>query len=65
MKLSAVRVGKLIWALIYGGLLCVGLGLALQRAGANWDVLVIAGGAAAIVAGVVLIWVRSRMRGPA
>ncbi len=60
MKPSTVE--KLVWVLIYGGLLGAGLGLSLQRshAGLGWT-LVVAGAVLAAI-GVVLIYVRSRMR---
>jgi hypothetical protein len=53
---------KLAWTLIYGGLLVLALGLAVQRteAGLGWT-LASAGGVVA-VAGALLIVVRSRMR---
>lgn len=52
-----------VWVLIYGGLLAVGLGLALQRQGEaalGWTLVVVGGIVTAV--GVVLIWVRSRMK---
>lgn len=52
-----------VWVLIYGGLLAVGLGLALQRQGdaaLGWTLVLVGGIVAAL--GVVLIWVRSRMK---
>jgi O-antigen/teichoic acid export membrane protein len=52
-----------VWVLIYGGLLAVGLGLAMQQQGtgaAGWA-LVVGGGVAAAV-GVLLIWLRSRRK---
>lgn len=52
-----------VWVLIYGGLLALGLGLAMQQQGAaaaGW-VLVVGGGLVAAV-GVVLIWLRSRRK---
>jgi hypothetical protein len=52
-----------VWVLIYGGLLAVGLGLALQRQGdaaLGWTLVLVGGIVAAV--GVVLIWVRSRMK---
>lgn len=54
--------GKLIWTLIYGGLLGAGLGLSVQRTddALGWSILT--GGAAAAAVGVVLIYVRSRMK---
>lgn len=53
----------LVWVLIYGGLLGVGLGLALQQQGRpslGWTVVVVGGIVAAM--GVLLIWVRSRRK---
>lgn len=52
-----------VWVLIYGGLLAVGLGLAMQQQGAGtagWG-LVVGGGVAAAV-GVLMIWLRSRRK---
>jgi hypothetical protein len=59
MKPSTLDV--LIWVLIYGGLLAVGLGLAVQRTDdpLGWGI-VTAGGMSSAV-GAVLIYVRSRM----
>lgn len=53
---------KLIWILIYGGLLAVALGLAVQRGDGSlgWGIVTVGGIVAAI--GVVLIVVRSRMK---
>jgi hypothetical protein len=53
----------LVWALIYGGLLLLALGVFVQRQGGSfgWALIGIGGGVAAI--GAVLIFVRSR-RGP-
>ena len=50
----------LTWVLIYGGLLTCGLGLAVGDRDAGLSLGLLAGGAAAAVGGVVLIWVRSR-----
>lgn len=52
-----------VWVLIYGGLLAVGLGLAMQQqgAGAAGQVLMVGGGVTAAV-GVLLIWLRSRRK---
>ncbi len=59
MKPSTVE--ALVWVLVYGGLLLLSLGIFVGRtdAGLGW-LLGLAGGAIA-VAGVVLIYVRSRM----
>ena len=56
------RLHKLIWVLIYGGLLTLVLGLASGRSDAalGWS-LVLGGGLAAAV-GVVLIAVRARLK---
>lgn len=61
MKNSTLE--TLVWVLIYGGLLSVGLGLALQRQGRpslGWTVA--AGGGIVAAVGVLLIWVRSRRK---
>ena len=62
MKPSTLE--TLIWVLIYGGLLLVGLGLAVQREHdpLGWSITVF--GAVAAAVGVVLIYVRSRMKNP-
>ena len=61
LKLLAGRIEALVWVLIYGGLLVFGLGVALSRGGLDygWSVSVV--GIVIAVAGVVLIYVRSRM----
>ena len=54
---------KLVWILLYGGLLAVGLGIALQQRGdaaLGWTLVV--GGSAVAAVGVLLIWVRSRQK---
>ena len=63
MKLPVVRVELLIWVLIYGGMLSCGLGIALSRGGQVHGWGVAAAGMVAAIAGVVLIWVRSRLVG--
>ncbi len=59
---TIARVERLVWILIYGGLLCLILGIALRDAtdGAGITMMVL-GGVVAVV-GVALIFVRSRMR---
>lgn len=58
----ATRVEVWVWVLLYGGLLAVALGVAVQRSDAalGWGITI--GGAVAATLGVVLIVVRSRMR---
>jgi hypothetical protein len=59
--MKPATVEALVWVLVYGGLLLLCLGLFVQRAdGPLGAVLMVAGGIVA-VAGVVLIYVRSRM----
>lgn len=59
--MSTARLDVLIWVLIFGGLVLLGLGIAVQRSDAalGWGMIV----AGAIVAaiGVLLIVVRSRI----
>jgi hypothetical protein len=53
---------RLIWTLIYGGLFALVLGLATRarEAVVGWTLIV--AGAFVAIGGVVLIWVRSRLR---
>ena len=59
---SVQRLHALIWTLIYGGLLTVVLGLSVQRTddAIGWS-MVVAGALVAAI-GVVLIYVRSRLK---
>jgi len=52
---------RLVWALIYGGLFAVVIGLATlaQDAATGWSLIV--AGACVTAVGVVLVWVRSRL----
>jgi hypothetical protein len=60
--MKASRLEALIWVLVYGGLIGVGLGLSVQRSDARLGYgLAIVGGVVA-VAGLALIYVRSRMK---
>ena len=61
MSTATQRVQKWTWALIFVGIVLLALGLSVQRNDAwlGWGIA--APGIALIVAGVVLIWVRSRM----
>ena len=56
------RLHSLIWALIYGGLLTVVLGIFVERSdeATGWTMLVL--GSLAAIAGFTLIYVRSRMK---
>jgi hypothetical protein len=59
--MSPKGIEKLVWVLIYGGLLLASLGAFVQREHnpIGWTMIVCGGIAAAT--GVVLIWVRSRL----
>jgi hypothetical protein len=54
---------RLVWTLIYGGLFTLVIGLATHSRDALTGWLLVVLGAVVAAAGVVLIWVRSRMRG--
>ena len=56
------RVESWVWLLIYGGMGLLGLGLSVQSTNATMGWSMVALGGAGALIGVVLIWVRSRMR---
>jgi vacuolar-type H+-ATPase subunit I/STV1 len=60
MKTSTLD--ALIWVLIYGGLLSIGLGVAVQRSNDLLGWSFVTGGALAALAGAALVFVRSRIR---
>ena len=62
VRLTTARVEALVWVMIYIGLFGVGVGWALQRGDVAWGWGLVAAGAALAVAGIVLIWTRSRMK---
>lgn len=53
----------LVWVLIYGGLLTLVLGLSVQRMDADTGWSLVLGGGAVAALGVVLIYVRSKIKG--
>lgn len=59
---AVARLQALIWVLIYAGLLTLVLGLSVQRMDADTGWLLVAGGALVAAVGVVLIYVRSRIK---
>ena len=61
--MSAQRIESLIWVLIYGGMLAACLGWFLSPVRGPWGELLTTGGLGVAAAGVVLIVVRSRMKG--
>ncbi|MDP3171701.1 MAG: hypothetical protein Q8M91_15325 [Polaromonas sp.] len=58
---TIARLQQLIWALIYGGLLTLVLGLSVQRSDEVLGWIMVVGGAIVAAIGFVLIYVRSRM----
>ena len=62
--MSTQALEKLIWTLIYGGLLAVCLGIFVLRAHVPIGATLVSVGAIAAAVGAVLIWVRSRMHEP-
>ena len=62
--MSTSTLDKLIWTLIYGGLLALCLGLFVLREHGSSGALFVTVGAIAAAVGAVLIWVRSRMQEP-
>ena len=59
MRTSTVE--ALVWVLVYGGLLLLCLGLFVLRGDATLGWLLLLAGGAIAVAGVALIYIRSRM----
>jgi len=59
--MKAARIGTWIWVLVYAGLILGGVGLAVQRGDPSlgWPITIVGG--ALIVAGALLVWIRSRM----
>ena len=60
--MPAQRIETLIWVLLYGGLLSLSLGWFVTPQRGPWGELMIAGGVGAVIVGVALIVVRSRMK---
>ncbi|MBA3592433.1 MAG: hypothetical protein H0W47_01355 [Polaromonas sp.] len=58
---SIVRLQKLIWVLIYGGLLTLVLGLSVQRTHEPLGWAMVVGGGIVATIGFSLIYVRSRL----
>ena len=56
------RLQKLIWVLIYGGLLTLVLGIATARTDASTGWVLMVGGGVVAAVGVVLIAVRARLK---
>ena len=61
-NLRLVRLERMVWVLIYGGLLSIVLGLFIDQSGAQDASLFYQIGGLAVGAGVVMIYIRSRLR---
>ena len=59
---AARRIQRWIWPLIYVGIFLLALGLSVQRGNAELGRGIAATGIAAMVVGIVLIWIRSRLK---
>jgi hypothetical protein len=62
---NTTKVEIWIWVLIYLGLILLGLGFSVRNSDASMGWVIAAFGLVLDVTGMVLIWVRSRMRGKA
>jgi hypothetical protein len=60
--MSAKRIEAWTWVLIYGGLVSLSLGWFVTPLQGPWGELMITGGIVAAIVGVVLIFVRSKMK---
>jgi hypothetical protein len=62
MPVNAAAVERWVWILIYGGLLSLCVGLFAGRSDAGLGAALVVGGVVAVLSGVLLIVVRSRMK---
>ena len=62
--MSTEKIDKLIWTLIYGGLISIAIGVATERNDMSAGWVLMSGGGIVSVVGAVLIYVRSRMKEP-
>lgn len=62
LSMSNAALQKLIWVLIYGGLLGVVLGLSIQKSDDPLGWAIVVGGAVSAAVGAVLLFVRSRRK---
>ncbi len=60
--MSARKVETWVWVLVYGGMIVLGIGLAVQRTDAGTGRLIACAGGVLVALGALLVWVRSRMR---
>ena len=60
--MNAARIQKWVWILIYGGMFLLALGLSVQLRDESLGWGIAAPGIALIAAGILLIWLRSRIK---
>ena len=56
------KVETWVWVFIYAGMLLLGLGLAVSRNGGEFGFAIASFGIFLVVVGIVMIWIRSRMK---
>ena len=61
-EINKLRVERLVWVLVYGGLLGLVLGMFVQRYDRLLADILQIGGSIVAGSGALLIWVRSRMK---
>ena len=59
--MKTARIELWIWVLIYLGMVAIGLGWSVQRSDESlgWGIAIV--GAALVIAGALMVWIRSRM----
>ena len=60
--MNIAKLEKRVWVLIYGGIIAGAFGLSVQRSNETVGWALAALGVVLILAGMVLIWVRSRIK---
>jgi sulfite exporter TauE/SafE len=60
--MPVARMDKLIWILIFGGMIAAGIGVSVARSDDTLGWFFIAAGLLLVAVGAVMIWLRSRSR---
>ena len=61
--MSTRKVEAWVWVLVYGGMIVLGIGLAVLRTDAGTGWAMACAGGVLVAVGALLVWVRSRMAG--